>query len=802
MRLLAAELRKVWGGRVVLICLGILFALNLFLIWNAARPAAGALPAAAFRTMDGELSGMTMDEKRAFINEEYARAEALNKIESALITEAWGWHDENPRITYANLFGRYGALYESGDYLRYGATLEEEYRFLYQIKAEFDVVDHYEGFLDEIESKATQLSGISIFATENADSFEEQNISATAAAYQGMRGISISYAPQRGIMAATAFRFTDLVTLFAMLLLASALVRQERDSGLLGLVRATPRGRGATAAAKLGALAASLLIVLALLYGGNLLLCHMLYGLGDLSRSVQSVPGLMRSTLRISVGGYLGAYLLAKWAAAFVIGVWVMLAALVAKRPLSGWLGALLLPAASLLLRQAVPAAGHFNVLKYASLASLITTNELLGGHRSLYWFGSPVALTTVEACAAILYAALFITAFCLVFTKAQLLPAGQGARRFALPSLRLPRRKKAGSTTILWQEAHKLFVLNGAGLILLLLIAWGIFQGASSQSYFGPDDIYTRRYMSTLAGPITNEKLAWMETEKARFTPLLQLRAKYAKGEIGESEYYRSMSNYYGLQEEMDIFARIISRYNELRKLPGAQFVYDAGYPRFFGLSGNASLQDTILAALACALCFSGLFAMEKSTGMARILGATPLGRGATAKAKLRLAGISAAGIALALALPHWWQLLRDYGFSAPFAPLYSLPQYPTTPRFATILGLAIAALVARLVACCAMAAVTLVLSQRIGSTLPTLFCSCVLFGLPPLLSLAGLPALRWAGVYPLFHFPAMMQNTAGAIAAWLLLIAWAAVALACAAWLRGSFATAPLPRALRRRV
>ena len=81
-----------------------------------------------------------------------------------------------------------------------------------------------------------------------------------------------------------------MILLVSMLVQALLLVRQERDSGLLSLVRSLPGGRLQTALAKLGAFALSLLAVLALLYGVNLAYCAATFGLGPLTRTIQSVP--------------------------------------------------------------------------------------------------------------------------------------------------------------------------------------------------------------------------------------------------------------------------------------------------------------------------------------------------------------------------------------------------------------------------------------------------------------------------------------------------------------------------------
>ena len=63
MSLFFAELRKVWGGRVLPALLAILAAVNLLLLWMGTRPTAKQPPASAYRAVGAELSDKTMEEK-------------------------------------------------------------------------------------------------------------------------------------------------------------------------------------------------------------------------------------------------------------------------------------------------------------------------------------------------------------------------------------------------------------------------------------------------------------------------------------------------------------------------------------------------------------------------------------------------------------------------------------------------------------------------------------------------------------------------------------------------------------------
>ena len=118
-------------------------------------------------------------------------------------------------------------------------------------------------------------------------------------------------------------------------------------------------------------------------------------------------------------------------------------------------------------------------MVKYANLASLLQTNELLGNYRNLYWFGTPVGLPLVEWLSAIVYGAAFLLSFCLVFARAQLLPAAK--RSFVL----LRRARKTRATTIRREEARKLLVTNGALIFVLAFLAFAVWAGGDGEKLY-----------------------------------------------------------------------------------------------------------------------------------------------------------------------------------------------------------------------------------------------------------------------------------------------------------------------------
>ena len=784
-RLVAAELRKAWHSRAFLVVLAGLLAANLFLLWVGTGSAQQRWAPQAYRTMNGALAGKTMQQKTDFVAEELRRTKALSIIDGVLRSEAYsgGHTDKTLREQYAAEFAEFYDTYKAGGFLVYTDTLSDEYRFLDKINAECTAVGGYNAFLDSVGEKATQLSAISIFA-DSEDGYDLANIDATAKAYEGMRGTVIDYMPQKGIYTALDFSLTDVISVCAMLLIATVLVRGERDNGLLVLIRTTPAGRLKTGVAKLLALAASLLVVLLLLYGVNLAYCEVMYGLGDLSRSIQSVPALMRSTLKLNVAGYLGLFLLTKWGAAFVAGVWVMLAMLAARRPFTGYLGALALLGANLLIRSIIPATSRLNVLKYANLVSLLRTNELIGGYRNLYWFGRPVPLVLVEGVTAAVAFAAFVAAFCVLFARAQLLTVHR---------LVLPQRSKAKfhATTVFRTELYKLLVMNGAIVFLVLFGAYGVYTALTTESYINADEIYYAYYMKQVEGPITPAKIEWLKEANEEFRPIYDLQKALGNGKLSNDEYTALMQQYYGLQQKMNAFQIVVSRMQYLSVHPRAQFVYESGYAKLFDLQDKNDTKDTLEAALLCAVCFAGLFAMEKQTGMAKVVGATPLGRQVTVRSKLRVATLASGALTLFSVLPRFWVVLRDYGLGAFLAPSYSMTQYDgmiDIPLFFMLLLF----VGARFIAIRALCGGVLALSQKLGNLFSALFAGSILAGLPLLLSLSGMQAAKWASVYPAFHAAALFTSQSGAVAVLLWLVALCGVIWLCDAYLYDNFALA----------
>lgn len=777
MTLVRYELRKVWKNKFFLLALIILVCVNLFLVWTQSSPSAGRPGLdAAYRKLAVEIEPMDMAEKELYITTLYKQVEAMVTIDyvqrqTALMgTERSLWI----RNQHAGVIEEYYAVYASGEYLTFTGSLAEEYRFLNSVWLEFDQVNHYGEFLAEIEAKAETLQTISIFETGEND-FDGKNIRKTATDFTGMETVQPDWFPQKGLRTAIGFVMTDLILLFIMLFLSFALVRDELDTGLVFLIRATPRGRLPSALAKILALAGSLLAITLMLFGLNLLFCGLRFGLGDLWAPIQSYAFLMRSTLACNVLTYLGLFLLTKWAGVFIVGLWVLLACTLAYRASLGYLLALVFPIACELLRRLVPALSRYNLLRYANVASLIQTNEILGGYRNLNILGEPISLLIVEIIAAALFLAVFAGLFCIRLSSWQV----RAIR--PISAFRHTRLRTKQAPGRIGQEAYKIFAMNGGALVLFAFVALQILFTYNAESFITPREIYYRNYMQRLEGPLTAEKVDWLNEEMETFRPIFELQYKLQSGEISQQSYETAMRPYLSLEEKYNVYQEVLEKARVLGDTPGRQLVYETGYRNFFGFLGNADLVEylTVCAAL-CLLC-APVFALEHRTGMRKILGTTPLGGRKTVSAKLLLCGSSALAISLLSLLLKFVVMFRDYWFSVPLAPLFSLDLFFSAPRGVPIFLLILGMVTIRAFCALMLMVVVLAISEKAGNSIVSMVLSSVMLCLAPILSLAGVEGAKWFSGYPLFHFAAMMAQPTDAAASWLYLVFWCMVGGAC---------------------
>ena len=138
-----------------------------------------------------------MEEKGSYLHDKYTEIESLVKIGQYYREMAYGGYGLSQyRQDNAAMFDAYEQEYNDKSYTLFTDDLNIEYRLFSQLQSEYDTVAAYSDFLEGVQTKATQLSGISIFQNDRTG-YDLKNIERTAQVYAGLTDTPIEYYPQK-----------------------------------------------------------------------------------------------------------------------------------------------------------------------------------------------------------------------------------------------------------------------------------------------------------------------------------------------------------------------------------------------------------------------------------------------------------------------------------------------------------------------------------------------------------------------------------------------------------------------------
>ena len=197
-----------------------------------------------------------------------------------------------------------------------------------------------------------------------------------------------------------------------------------------------------------------------------------------------------------------------------------------------------------------------------------------------------------------------------------------------------------------------------------MAFLGFQIYEAAVSENFITIQEIYYANYMKHLAGPVTQEKLEWLSQEGQKFKPLTQAQQAVTNGRISAQQYQDVMNANYALQQEYDVYQQVFYKLYYLKEHPGAYFIYDTGYAKLFDYDGVQDEKEVLLCGFVLTLCLCGVFSMEYSTDLQRVVRATPLGRKKLFAKKIAISSALSAAVSLAVLLPRLWRVGTGYGF------------------------------------------------------------------------------------------------------------------------------------------
>lgn len=658
---LGYEARKVFQKKAFWLILLAAVMLHIFLLWRSETPIQGEPSHAEYRAFHHKLQGMEAADKLHYLHEQETYLNAI------LLKEAW---ESNKEVQVseqaAESIRKYPEVFAEGqDYdlaRRRQALTSEALR-------EAETVYGYEKYLDGIADVARRTGQFSIFG-QNKNSFSYRNIMKTAVDFEGMRNTVIQYDANRGVYMLLNSPVSDLMLVLMVIFLSLMLVSEEKRKNIFRLLKTTPGGGSRTAFAKLSVLAIGVVGVSLLFFAVSALLANAFYGLGDLTRTIQSVPELMGSTLRLSVGDYLLLMLLLRTCGLVVVGICAFGVAVLCRHPVVTVLCDVVIGALSVALTL-IPPLSAWNWLKYLNLSTLVNPYAVWKGYLNLDFFSRP-------AYAWVWY--LVFAAVCLLAGAALGVLLFRFKRDISykpLLKVLIRRQRRRTHTSLFYYECRKVFVVNKAAIILLLFACLQMFTVIRAEERREPFDHAYAAYMHQLEGPVTEDKAAFLQEQERTFREAEQVKSalqqQYTAGQISLSEYTTAVANVDSSPVQQQAFKKVYARFTYLQNTQAGHFVYDTGYERLFGMTDSSTgFSSSLRLVIVFSLCFCGVFAVEYESGVSRILKTVPR---KTTGLKLAAAAL-AGGITFSLAYgTDIAETVKIYGLPALQAPANSLP-------------------------------------------------------------------------------------------------------------------------------
>lgn len=612
--------------------------------------------------------------------------------------------------------------------------------------SEFQKVSGYNEYLSSIEETAENLSAFSVFC-DSVTEFSKDNIEKTARDFEKMRDIKTEYDINNGVDIIVNSQITDFCIMLMLVVLGMALITDEKDKRIFSLLRAAPGGMGRTILSKISALFVCSLFANAVITLSSMLFAGGAYGFGDLSRSVQSVPDMMTSILHINIGELFVLLFCVKTLGVFIIGLLVMLLCLITKRAVVMLVSVIALSGGSFALTF-IPETAEFNHLKFVNLYSLVNPYNIFKSYLNLNIFGKAVNVITVFAVFAfVAFAALTVGTVVYYLNKRPLENTLRASRKSLFYD------KVHGSYR--YFEWKKLMIINKAAAIILIFAALQSYAVYNQTNYRSNSDYYYKYCMEMLEGELTPEKEVFVLNEKAEIDEaeekLNELSEKRYKGEISTAEFISLQAPYSEIIEKSESFEDVYEKYLYIKETPGAEFFFDRGYEKLFGIADeNFSFTDSVLLMCVFAFCLCGVFSLEYKNSMYKVLNGTAFGANKTRKTKLGISLVTSFIIFAVAYLPEIIYIGRFYGFpmlSSPIMNISALKLLGNTPVWCGILILYIL----RFAVIALLVPIISAVSLKTKNNVITAVIFSVIFVLPMLLYALGLEFVKNLSVWNL---------------------------------------------------
>ncbi len=758
LRLIPFELGKLLKKRSFILSVCVLVFIHLFLLWYTSLPYECTPSLSAYKAIQTELLGKDETEKGnyitglkekidgiLFVRDIFSMQSFQNEMGNVLAEQEM---QNNPGV-----FEQYYELYQSGNYLEFTDSLEQEQCLIDEIYDEWKMVSGYGEYLASIQENKETLNGISIFGGADKDTFSSRNLQKSAEDYAELTNQNIRFMPTKGIVSAMESIWVDILLFLGIMLFVGSMIVEEKEKKLFFITRSTRHGIMDSIASKLVSLFIYCVFLTGLFYAVSIFFFGWGTGWLDFTAGLQSIAEYTESSLSISILGYIFLSVFTKALVLFGIGAVLTIFCILSEAAVLPFLAGALCIGGSALLYYLIPAGSSLSVLKYVNLIGLMKTENIYGGYLNFNLFGYPVARLGLS---------LWLTfVICLIGIVGSLSGFCR-MKSFEVKKLALPFSIPFKPHTNIWRhEGYKILITNKALFIVLLFAVLLIYNNVDQTYTPSVGEQYYQSIMIELEGGLTDEKEALVLSEKARYEEALQkieeINERIAAGEISEDagDSLKSQANM--TLAFYPAFLRVEKQYAHI-KSEGGSFVYDTGYLYLFGILEDDFSTSLLILSIGIILAVSGAVAMEYQNGSLVLVGATKAGKRKILVRKALICSMVAAVPVIACVVSRMIHIASVYSMHSLGADITSVSHFADFPVSMTIGCFILLFVLSQLLAAVLITLATIGISIWRKNQVQTVFFALLILAVPMVLNLLGFTVAKWFSIYPLYSWTGMI--------------------------------------------
>lgn len=627
-------------------------------------------------------------------------------------------------------------IYEQAVKLVKDETVDVKAKYVTDYLEQMEYQEEYKDYITDMEKRTGNQLSNPVF---KKGSYAYYNLLKTCMDFEACKDIKVEIGEHCGIEAGTGFWLTDFFVFAILFFLGIYMYVQEKEKGLLCLVRSNVKGRYASARAKCMVVLIITVFVCVFFYGVDLLLAHGLYGFGDTTRMVQSLPSFRNCSLTITIAQYLVVWFLLKIAVSLIFSLLVMCMLQLASNGKVVCMVMLILLGLEYLFKTYIPDRSIFSYWKYINLFSFSDGKRLLQTYMNLNFFGKPVNVYKIGIVLGIVSFALLVVGAIWLYPKQKHIEKKDGM--LLADRLRKKFHRKRYCTQ-LWLFEWKKYFVQQKMLVLLLAVAGMavmFYQGYQTDTYGDNKEAVYMSYMSKFEGAWDETKENYYQFQRAYFDGLKEeLEALRAGGAAGEKEenYQRKSVITAILDTQQEGFYDVSNQYEHMQSMHkkyGMELEFPNEYAgRKLFYTKEDDVKNFVWMMAWVVLSIGSLFWAEYKKNLHQLIHGTPRGR----KDLFRTKCIIGFGVGifcyLAAYVPKLLSVYKQYGGKSLYCHLKVMPQFQCCGSDMTAVKALVCIMLTRLLLLLAAVALAIFLSVWCKNYLRSMILTAVILFVP----------------------------------------------------------------------